>query len=87
MNPARTKALRRTILEQLNHAQGYALPDDALRPMVNSLLRPPTTDEEWNHSMDWLETNTLTVRVASDLDADLIQHSITERGRVALQTL
>ena len=87
MNPARTKALRRTILEQLKHAQGYALPDDALRPMVDSLMRPPVSDEEWKLSMDWLETNTMTVRVASELDADLIQHSITERGRVALQTL
>jgi hypothetical protein len=87
MNPARTKALRLTILEQLKHAQGYALPDETLRSMVNSLMRPPVSDEEWTHSMDWLETNTMTVRVGSDLDASLIQHSITERGRVALQTL
>jgi hypothetical protein len=87
MNPARTKALRLTILEQLKHAQGYALPDDTLRSMVDSLLRPPTTDDEWKLSMDWLETNTMTVCVDSDLDPDLKQHSITERGRVALQTL
>jgi len=87
MNPVRTKALRQTILEQLKHAQGYALPDEALRFMVDSLLRPPTTDDEWKLSLDWLETNTLIVRVASDLDAELVQHSITERGRVALQTL
>jgi hypothetical protein len=87
MNPVRTKALRLTILEQLKHAQGYALPDDTLRSMVDSLMRPPITDDEWTVSMDWLETNSHVVRVQSDLDPELVQHSITERGRVALQTL
>ena len=87
MNPVRSKALRLTILEQLKHAQGYALPADALRPMVDSLLRPPVTDEEWQHSITWLESNGHIVRVPSDLDPALVQHSITERGRVALQTL
>ena len=83
----RTKLVRQTVLEALSMAHGYALPDETLRRHVDSLMRPPLTGEEWKLTMDWLETNNHCARVPSDMDDELVQWSITERGRTLLKTL
>lgn len=83
----RTKLIRQTVLEALSMAHGYALPDETLLLHVDALMRPPLAGEEWPITMDWLETNNHVARVASDFDEELVQWSITERGRTLLKTL
>lgn len=83
----RTKQVRRAILDALKLANGYALEVEALRQHVGDLLRPPVSDEEWALHIDWLETQCHIVRIPSAIDDQLIQFSITERGRVLLQSL
>lgn len=87
-NPLRKTTLLRTFLEQLNHAKGYAVPEVALRPQVDGLMRPPTSDEEWKDAVTWLEAGIRQAiqRIPSDFDEELVQWTITERGRVLLQT-
>lgn len=86
-DPIRTKVVRQTVLEALSMAHGYALPDVTLRNHASALVRPPMGDEEWKITLDWLETNNHVARVASDFDDELVQWSITERGRTLLKTL
>lgn len=83
----RTKLIRQTVLEALSMAHGYALPDETLHRHVDALCRPPLSGDEWDITMDWLETNNHIARVASDFDESLVQWSITERGRTLLKTL
>lgn len=87
-NPMRKVTGLRTILEQLNHALGYAVPEVALRPQVDGLLRPSSTDEEWEAwtaELAGSQRNAIK-KVPSDFDEDLVQWTITERGRVLLLT-
>jgi hypothetical protein len=87
MNFLRTKAIRRAVLDALKMAGSYALPDETLRKHVGDLERPQPSDEEWSLAVDWLETNQFIAAIPSDLDPDLKQWAITERGRTILATL
>ncbi|WAC18872.1 hypothetical protein OVA24_16700 [Luteolibacter sp. SL250] len=87
MDPARITIIRRTILETLKNAQGYAVEVSILRNFVSTLLRPPVTDEEWANHIAWLVKGGFIVLVPSDLDDSIQQYAITERGRVLLATL
>jgi hypothetical protein len=87
MDPARTTIIRRTILETLKNAQGYAVEVSILRNFVSTLLRPPVTDEEWTQHIEWLVKGSRIAAIESDLDETIIQYAITERGRVLLKTL
>jgi len=89
MNPVRKKLIRQTLLEALKHAHGFAVPEESLRPHVDALIRPPLSNEEWNAAILELshESRGLIVQVPSDLDPDLKQWAITERGRTLLATL
>ena len=87
MNQFRKIDIARAILQTLKHAQGYALPEETLRTQVAGLLRPPAKDEEWTAAMDMLAGRESITRIESELDPELRQFAITERGRVLLQTL
>jgi hypothetical protein len=89
MKSMRKQTLLRTILECLRFAQGYAVLEEALRPQVDALMRPPTTEEEWEGAIKDLshESRGAIVAVESGLDKELVQWAITERGRVLLATL
>jgi hypothetical protein len=87
MNPFRKADIARSILETLKHAQGFAVPEASLRPQVDGMLRPPADDAEWTAAVDMLAGRESIVAIPSDLDPDLKQWAITERGRVLLQTL
>ena len=89
MNPLRRMHLLRTLLETLSYAQGYAVPEPALRPQVDGLLRPPTSDGEWADAVKDLSAPArgAIVQVPAELDPELKQWAITERGRVLLATL
>jgi hypothetical protein len=86
-NPYRIKAIRRATLEALKLAGVYALPDETLRKHVGDMERPQLDDEEWEDTIDWLESNGFIAAVPSTWDEDLKQWAITERGRTILATL
>ena len=87
MNQFRKSDIARSILETLKHAQGYAVPEASLRPQVNGLIRPPAKDDEWTAATDMLAAREAMVKVPAELDPELVQWAITERGRVLLATL
>lgn len=89
MNAMRTKLTRKTILQALSYAKGFPLLEESLRPHVDALCPPPTTDEEWKGHIDWLtdESRGAIVKVASAADEELVQWAITDRGRVMLASL
>lgn len=87
MNPFRKNDIARAILQTLGHAQGYAVPEPTLRPQVAGLLRPPPQDAEWTAATDMLGAREAIVRIPAELDPELVQWAITERGRVLLATL
>jgi hypothetical protein len=87
MNQFRKSDIARAILQTLMHARGYALPELTLRQQVDGLIRPPAQDDEWTAATDMLAAREAMVRVPAELDPELVQWSITERGRVLLATL
>lgn len=87
MNPLRRSHLLRSVLETLNFARGYAVPESALRPQVDGLMQPPTSDEEWQAAVADLEARDAIKPIESELDPTLKQFAITQRGRVLLETL
>lgn len=87
MNQFRKSDIARAILQTLKHAHGYAVPEASLRPQVDGLVRPPAKAEEWTAATDMLAAREAIVKVPSDLDEELVQWAITERGRVLLATL
>jgi hypothetical protein len=87
MNQFRKTDIARAILQTLKHAQGYAVPEATLRPQVAGLLRPPPEDAEWTAVTDMLGAREAIIEIPAELDPELIQWAITERGRVLLATL
>lgn len=87
IDPIRKKLVRQTVLEALSMAHGFALPETTLRNHVSALLRPYVTHEEWEATTVWLEVNGYMARIPCDFDNELVQWSITERGRTLLKTL
>jgi hypothetical protein len=85
-SPVRVTMIRKTLLEAIKEAHGYALEVGVLRGFVDSLMRPPTSYPEWSGALHWSIENGLIVRVASDMDENLEQYAITERGRLQLLT-
>jgi hypothetical protein len=87
MNYFRKNDIARAILQTLQHAHGYAVPEPSLRPQVNGLIRPPADDAEWTAATDMLAARESIVAIPAEIDPDLKQWAITERGRVLLATL
>jgi hypothetical protein len=87
MNQFRKSDIARAILQTLHHARGYALPEPSLRPQVEGLVRPPAADAEWTAAIDMLGGRGAIAKVPAELDEELVQWAITERGRVLLSTL
>lgn len=88
-HPLRRTHLLRTILETLDFARGFAVPEEALRPQVDGLVRPPSSDPEWASAIEQLSSpvHGAIVRIPAELDPELVQWAITERGRVLKATL
>jgi hypothetical protein len=83
-SPFRLKQIRRSILETLSMAGGYALEGEALQRHVDDLLRPPLQPDEWTAQITWLSENEHIRRVTEDMDATLVQWTITARGKTLL---
>lgn len=83
-DPARQQAIRREILEKLDRAHPYALPQPTLRTMLNSAIRPPVSDAEFDDAMSFLQAREFVTTRPDELDpenADLMKWLITEIGQ------
>lgn len=76
--------VRRHILETLEMAGGYALPEPALRSQVTAMTRPPVGEAEWDEAMGWLQRERAIASVPNELDPEMPQWALAERGRVML---
>lgn len=83
----RTSQIRKRILETLKPARGFAVPEETIRSYVDALERPPVTDQEWSDAMVFLVAGKTIVAVDNDLDPDILQYAITEKGRTLLASL
>ena len=79
--------VRKTILETLSFAHGYALAESTLKSQTDLLVRPPVTSDEWETTLKYLLQRKLIAEIPHDLDDTLKQYALTEQGRVALATL
>jgi len=84
-DPARNQTIRRTILEKLERAEPYALPEATLQGEVNANLRPPLAQAEFDDALLWLQGNRFVATLADDLDPDLVKWLITESGKTLLR--
>lgn len=86
-NPARNKQIRRTVLEALRFAGGFALAEEVLMEHVSDLVHPALSYGEWGVTTAWLRDNDHIVAVVSDIDPGMKQWAITEKGKTLLLTL
>ena len=87
--PPRRQQIRKRILETLMFGQGFAVPEETLRSYVDSLERPKIADDEWADAIKFLSADPAPriVKVASALDDELTQWTITEAGRALLASI
>lgn len=86
-NPFRETDLRRSILEALELASPFALPEESLRTSVNSRVRPPAGEEEFGEALLALSTRKAIATVPDSLDENLVKYTITEVGKAMLAQL
>jgi regulator of protease activity HflC (stomatin/prohibitin superfamily) len=80
----RQQTIRRTILEKLELAEPYALPEDALQTGVNASVRPPLGQAEFDDALTFLQSQRFVRTLPDDLDPDLVKFLITESGKTLL---
>lgn len=86
-NPARRKQVRRTILETLKMAKGYALEESTLLKYVNDLIKPPISIGEWTLTLQDLKSGEYIREAEDTLDPEMKQWLITEFGKNLLTSL
>jgi len=85
MDPRRQQNIRRAILEKLERAEPYALPEDSLQVEVNATLRPPLGQAEFDDALTFLQGNKFVATLPDELDATLVKWLITEAGKTLLR--
>lgn len=86
-NPQRKSTLSRALLECLEAASPYALPEDSLRTECNARIRPPADRDEFRAALDAMRAKRAVAIVPDDFDADLVKWTITEAGKGLLAQL
>jgi hypothetical protein len=81
----RATNIRRTILDILERAQPYALPESQLAVELNGAVRPPAGRAELDEEILFLQTRRYIATVPDPLDDHLIKWAITEAGRSMLR--
>jgi hypothetical protein len=81
----RNTILRRTILDILERAQPYALPEKQLNVEVNGAVRPPTGAAEMDEALLFLNARGYVATVPDPLNDQLIKWAITEAGMTMLR--
>jgi hypothetical protein len=85
MNPTRQQDIRRAILDKLERAEPYALPETALQVEVNAQLRPPLGQAEFDEALLFLQSRGFVRTLPDDLDETLVKWLITEAGKTILR--
>ena len=81
----RASNLRRAILDILERAQPYALPESQLAIELNGAVRPPAGRAELDEEILFLQTRGYVATVPDPLDDNLVKWCITETGRAMLR--
>jgi hypothetical protein len=81
----RSTNLRRAILEILERAQPYALPEEQLIVELNGMVRPPSGKAEIDEAILFMQVRGYITTVPDSLDEDLVKWAITEAGRTTLR--
>ena len=77
--------LRKAILDILERAQPYALPESQMKVELNGAVRPPAGDAEFDEEMLFLRTRGYIATVPDPLDDNLVKWAITEAGMTMLR--
>jgi hypothetical protein len=80
----RQQNIRRAVLDKLERAEPYALPEESLQVEVNAQLRPPLGQAEFDDAMLWLQSRGFVKPLPDDLDDTLVKWLITEAGKTLL---
>jgi hypothetical protein len=81
----RSTNIRRAVLELLERAQPYALPEQQLIVELNGSVRPPAGKAEIDEEILFLQVRGYITTVPDSLDESLVKWAITEAGRAALR--
>jgi hypothetical protein len=81
----RTTNLRKAILDILERASPYALPESQLTVELNGTVRPPAGKAELDEEMLFLQTRRYITTIPDPLDDNLVKWAITEAGRTMLR--
>jgi hypothetical protein len=81
----RSTTIRRAILEILERAQPYALPEQQLIVELNGSIRPPAGKAEFDEEILFLQVRGYIATVPDSLDESLIKWAVTEAGRTTLR--
>jgi len=81
----RATTIRRTILDVLERAEPYALPEGQLMVEINGAVRPPAGQAEFDEEILYLQSRRYVTTVPDPLDDQLVKWAITEAGRAMLR--
>jgi hypothetical protein len=81
----RATNIRRTILDVLERAQPYALPESQLIVELNGAMRPAVSTAEFDDQLLFLQIRRYVTTVPDPLDDQLIKWAITEAGLTMLR--
>jgi hypothetical protein len=81
----RVATIRRAILDILERAQPYALPESQLSVELNGVVRPPASQAELDEEILFLQTRGYIDTVPDPLDDRLVKWAITEAGLAMLR--
>jgi hypothetical protein len=81
----RATNIRGTILDILERAQPYALPESQLVVELNGALRPAVGSAEFDEQVLFLQTRRYITTVPDPLDDLLVKWAITEAGLAMLR--
>jgi hypothetical protein len=81
----RSTNIRKAILDILERAQPYALPESQLAIELNGVIRPPAGKAELDDELLFLHVRAYIATVPDPLDDNLVKWAITEAGRTMLR--
>jgi len=81
----RATNIRKAILDILERAQPYALPEPQLSVELNGAVRPPAGKAELDEELLFLQVRAYIATVPDPLDDNLVKWAITEAGRAMLR--
>ena len=81
----RTLTIRKATLEILERAEPYALPERQLLVELNTALRPPAAQAEFDDALIFLNIRNHIAIVPDNLDETFVKWVITETGKAVIR--